>query len=161
MPVRSMRMRTSLMPILGSGTSSSQRPCSDFLFTRAFMISSLFGTIMSFVHYTRMISNIVNTSRLHCENCIARIFLEGILLCANDFGTGHCGGRRRGGSFCRNHVRGDCARGRSDCARKGTAIFVEGADFGRRTLQRDACVFRCARVRGAISPRWTSVDWAV
>src|SRR5258707_8030783 len=131
-PVRSMRMRTSLMPILGSGASSSQRPCSDFLFTRAFMISSLFGTIMGFVHYTRMISNIVNTSRLHCENCIARIFLEGILLSANDFETGDCGGRRRGGIFCRNHVRGGCSGNGGDCARKGTAIFVEGAGFWRR-----------------------------
>src|SRR5687768_10857726 len=36
MPVRWMRILTSLMPTSGSGTSSSQRPGSARLFTRAF-----------------------------------------------------------------------------------------------------------------------------
>src|SRR6266704_6385856 len=56
MPVRSTRIRTSLMPILGSGTSSSQRPVSDFLFTRAFI--SRARTINHYFHYTRNISTI-------------------------------------------------------------------------------------------------------
>src|SRR5262245_3321629 len=37
MPVLWTRMSTSLMPALGSGTSWSQRPGSDFALTRAFM----------------------------------------------------------------------------------------------------------------------------
>src|SRR5882762_11608482 len=51
MPVRSMRMRTSLMPTFGSGTSCSHRPGSDLSFTSAFMdnkivvfLSSIFQT---------------------------------------------------------------------------------------------------------------------
>src|SRR3954463_8224267 len=68
MPVRSTRMRTSLMPIFGSGTSSSKRPVSAFLFTSAFMIQAIPRTIISLVHYTRSLSNIVNTS-----NAAARI----------------------------------------------------------------------------------------
>src|SRR5213080_4673861 len=35
MPVRSMRIKTSLMPTSGSGTSSSRRPTSSACFTRA------------------------------------------------------------------------------------------------------------------------------
>src|SRR6516164_216630 len=40
MPVRNTRMRTSLMPISGRGTSSSQRPGSACLLTSAFMPTS-------------------------------------------------------------------------------------------------------------------------
>jgi hypothetical protein len=44
------------MPIFGSGTSSSQSPCSDFLFTRAFMSLALNYTVLrtlykKYIHY--------------------------------------------------------------------------------------------------------------
>jgi len=42
MPVRSTRMSTSLMPVAGWGTSSSQRPGRRSFLTRAFIIIRLF-----------------------------------------------------------------------------------------------------------------------
>src|SRR3954466_15217774 len=38
MPVRRISISTSLMPVSGTGTSSSQRPSSGFFLTRAFMV---------------------------------------------------------------------------------------------------------------------------
>src|ERR1035438_7107713 len=64
------------------------------------------------------------------------------------------GGRRWGGWFlCGNHLRASRAGRRGHLARKGTAVPVQGAHFGRRALQRHPCLFSSAGIGGPLSAR--------